>query len=226
MRAWEQREADLTALGGRLLVLSGDEREVLAAAVDKRGFGELAIAPAAPADWAALDVQNERRESLPHPTTLVLSASGEVLLREVHTNFRERSDPGRALMALRGHLDESGEGAGASGAAEIDWENAARASVTREGDVIRFQLDIEPGFHAYGRKEEIGVPVYLRVTDGPRAKVPKGHKVKASYGKSWVLDGRVVLEVEVPPGPATGQVGWQLCTESACSAPRNRPFEL
>lgn len=226
MRAWQSHTKDLDASGARLLILTGDDREVLAAKVAEHGFTELAIAPASPADWDALGVKNEKRERLPHPTTLVLGPKGEEWLRETHVNFRERSDPERALAALaaRGASPETASGTTPQ---TVSWDDASSLQVVRQAGKVVVQLTIAEGFHAYGTRETTGVPVYLRIDDGPRAKGPEGVAKQWSGGTSYVLEGTVTLEVAVEgSGPVSGSVGWQLCTDSTCSAPRNQPFQL
>lgn len=225
MRAWKLHSQQVDALGAELLFLAGDDPDLLKQKVAERGLDDLNIAHATPEQWKALGVQNPARPKLPHPTTLVLAPDGTELLRDAHENFRTRTDPERALAALQGALPDP---PGLEGPAPVDWDDAARVSVQRQGTTVRFVLEIGDGFHAYGRKEEVGVPVYLRIDDGPRGTAPDGEPRRGALGTSWLLEGDVELSVELPDDPETvsGMIGWQLCTDDSCSAPRNEPFEL
>ncbi len=213
------------------MVLSGDAADALPGFVAKRGFEDLAIGHGSPETWDHFGVKNPKRERLPHPTTLVVAPDGTVLFKEIHENFRGRSDPGRALAAIAKW--KAGEAVTTELSAtptppSTDWDTALKATLVREGDTLSLVLEVASGFHVYGSKEQTSLPIYLGLAQrGPKAKVPEGEKKLWEGGESWVLEGRQVLTVPAPAAdPVEGMVGWQLCTDSTCSAPRNHAFAL
>ncbi|HHO51411.1 MAG TPA: hypothetical protein ENK18_11170 [Deltaproteobacteria bacterium] len=230
MRAWKQSKSQLEAAGGRLLLLSSDPLDQLEVLVARHGFESLDIGHATPEDWVRFGVTNPERQHLPHPTTLVIAPDGAELMRAVHDNYRQRADPGQAIAVTRawraGAPIPSGPRPPTPPSAP-DWEAAASISLARTGSTLSLTAVIAPGYHLYGASEEQSIPLYLRTDSGQRAPVPGGTRRDWPHGTSWVLEDTVELRLEVPADrPVSGQVGWQLCTEQLCSAPRNERFSL
>ncbi len=107
----------------------------------------------------------------------------------------------------------------------------------RPGDevVLEVELQIVPGRHIYGAKqdESMGVPTTLTVTDagGLRlvggAEVPDGIPHGTLSGEQYWIEGSTTLRqrLRIPEGAADGsievaaRVDYMTCTESACDAP-------
>ncbi len=229
MRAWKQSEAELERVGGKLLVLSSDPLPSLEILARQRALTSLDLAHAGPEDWVAFGIANPDRPELPHPTTLVIAPDGAEIFRSVHDNFRQRSDPSQAIAAVvdwsEGRVRTTPKPPAPPSLP--DWEAAASISLARDGDQLILEAVIAPGFHLYGSKETESIPVYLRTQGGQRAEVPPGVRKDWSQGTSWVLEDTVRLQLQIPADqPVVGSVGWQLCTDQTCSAPRNETFSL
>lgn len=204
--------------------------DALKVLVARRSFESLPIAYASPGDWVSFGVTNPARPELPHPTTLVIAPDGTELMRSVHDNFRQRADPSQAIevvTAWRAGEQLPSDPRPPPPPTAPDWERAASISLARSGTRLSLTAVIAPGFHLYGSNEEQSIPLYLETSTGQEAKVPPGTRQDWPHGTSWVLEDTVELVIEVPAdAPISGQVGWQLCTDQICSAPRNDSFTL
>lgn len=123
-------------------------------------------------------------------------------------------------------------------AAAVDFDKAVKIDVTFDGakNAVVASIHLEPGFHAYGPGEETGKPLAMELTGDawtPGAiELPKGEvKDLGEMGKSVVVTGDVKAVMGVQPkagqkGPITGNVRYQVCSETSCDRPRAMPFTL
>lgn len=106
-----------------------------------------------------------------------------------------------------------------------DFANAVavRADATPNGALLT--LDIAPGYHLYGAREAMSLPLEVTVHDLPElvVEVPPGaQKDLGELGVAWVLTGRQRVDVVLPgppTGPTAGGLRYQVCTHSLCSMP-------
>lgn len=104
--------------------------------------------------------------------------------------------------------------------------------------VVRVELLVAPGFHAYTTGETVGRPLELTlaedsdyVASGP-VEYPKGSSKDLPLGKSVIVEGSaqivapVRLREHAATGRAKGTLKYQICTESACDRPRTVTFDL
>ncbi|MFZ9886177.1 MAG: protein-disulfide reductase DsbD domain-containing protein [Myxococcota bacterium] len=120
-------------------------------------------------------------------------------------------------------------------AAPPDFAGALRLTSSLQGDALRVDVNLRPGFHAYAPGEEIGRPVSLVVKpdngwqlEGTPA-VPAGvTKDLGELGKSQVLEGdfSVTATVRGGSGALRGDLEIQVCTDNACDRPRKHSFEV
>ena len=227
MRDLAEHAADFAAAGARVLVLTTEDADTVRAAVDKRTLNaEFALVT--PALWAQFGLANPKRSELPYPATLVVAPDGALLYREVHVNFRKRSNVAEVARFITdwraGLAPEAPEAAPARGPAAPDWGSALSWTATRTATGVALALEMAPGFHVYGTREEISRPLALIVDGHPDAvvTVPEGAQKSVGGGvTSWVLEQRVVVSaaVEGATGPLSGTLNYQLCTDSLCAAP-------
>jgi len=227
VRAWQEALPRVRALGARLVVLSPDPPDVLARVVERRGFDELDVASVTPAVYQRLGIPADpSRAELPQATTLVLEPGGGELLRYGNPDFRERADPGLTLDWIATGTSP-GEPPAGPGVRSPDWDGAATLALVREEGDLVLDIVLSPGFHLYGAKETTSIPVTLRLDDGTVADIPPGVRTERGGSVSWLIEGALKLRVPVSDDvPVAGEVGWQLCNDRACSAPRHERFEL
>jgi len=226
VRAWQEALPRVHALDAKLVVLSPDPPDVLARMVDKRGFHDVDFASVQPATFERLGIPADPdRSDLPQATTLVLDPQGAEILRYGDPNYRERADPGVTLNWIA--VGRGLPPAEAPGFPSPDWDGAATIGLLREGDRLVLDMVLSAGFHVYGAKEPTSIPVTLRLDDGTEAEVPPGARIDRAGAAAWVLSGNVRLSVPAPvEETVSGEVGWQLCNDRACSAPRHERFTL
>ncbi len=224
MRDWDRLSEQITAAGATLLVLTADAPDTLNRVVPQKGL-EATFVPVDPALWARWGITNPKRESVPHPGTLVVAPDGTVLLFETHVNYRVREDAEQVLARITEHR-ASGQliAAPAQESQAVVWDAALRTSAERRGETVAITLDIADGFHVYGTKERTARPLALRVDGRAEAELtlPEGSKTElgGGLGEAWVLTGRQVITVVGTSGAIAGELDVQLCTETACSRPR------
>lgn len=226
VRAWQEALPRVEELDAKLLVITSDPPDVLDRMITKRGFESVPIASVSPAVWQQLGIPSDpSRPDLPQTTTLVLQPDGGELLRYGNVDYRERADPSLTLDWIA-----TGKGIPLPEGPEVrspDWDGAATIGLVREGGELVLDMVMSPGFHVYGTKETTSIPVFLRLADGTRAVVPEGARTQRAGSESWLLEGH--LEVRLPVAadqPVSGEVGWQLCNDRTCSAPRHETFAL
>ncbi len=108
------------------------------------------------------------------------------------------------------------------------------ASAQANGQVtLVVTVTVEPGWHVYGTKEEIGTPTSLAIPDGQvveavgPARVPDGIKKDAAGMASYVLDGSFEIRqtLRVKKGTAVGAQSFEFklaflaCTDEFCDPP-------
>lgn len=116
-----------------------------------------------------------------------------------------------------------------------DFAGALRLTSSLQGESLRVEVSLRPGFHAYAPGEEIGRPVSLVVKpdngwqlEGAPV-VPAGKtKDLGELGKSQVLEGdfAVTATLRGGSGAVRGDLEIQICTDNACDRPRKQPFEV
>lgn len=100
VRRWEEQTDALEALDAKLVILTPDSPRKAELARKKHGLSA-ELTPVDPEVWASWGIDNPSRGKLPHPTTFVLNASGEVVFVETHVDYKQRSEPARVLESLR-----------------------------------------------------------------------------------------------------------------------------
>lgn len=225
MRRIEQNLEQIDAAGADVLVLSADAPEVL------RGLEPaLPIASGSDELWAELGIANPDRPGLPHPTTFIVGTDGKILFQDTHPDYRQRTSIPDMLAAL-----SAGEGSPPPGeAAGVDWGSGVALAFSGADDCLALEIRVAEGFHLYGQKEEIGRPLQVSVDQVPGwPLLSPGGSPKALPGlgvTSWVIEGMSTIEWTVPSGEVprelTGTVSYQLCTESACSAPQSSTWAV
>jgi hypothetical protein len=230
VRDWDRVEAEVEAVGARLLVLTADSPEVARASV-KRAKLRATLVPVAASLWVRWGLVNERRSGLPYPSTVVVAPDGTIVDRETHVNYKVRAEPAVVLDRITAHRRS---GALAEGAATDpaddgpDWHGALQVTATRTDDGAVLELRVRAGFHVYGAGERTARSLQVRVDEQPEVLVPipQGDRKElgGGLGESWVLSGSVWLEVTTGPqvGALSGELDVQICTQSACSAPATR----
>jgi hypothetical protein len=124
-----------------------------------------------------------------------------------------------------------------------DWENAVRFEVVasqapvRPGDAFDLAVvaEIEPGYHLYGPEEPEPTRTEVRVQPGvlepgPTMYPPVIHRELEGLGAYNLYEGSIAVRIPVtlPPNfqgknvDARVEVGYQLCTDFACSAPTTK----
>ncbi len=225
-RAWVGVLPRVESLRARLLVLSPDSPEVLREVAARRGFPLDVVARVTPEQFRRLGIPADPgRPDLPRTTTLVLDEAGGELLRFSDADYRSRVDPGVTLDQIT-----LGQGLPLPDHAAVpspDWDAAATIGLVREGDRLMLDVVLAPGFHVYGAREATSVPLSLRLDDGTSAEVPAGIRSEQAGLEAWLIEGAVQISVPVPEDQSVGgEVGWQLCNDRSCSAPRLERFEL
>lgn len=115
-------------------------------------------------------------------------------------------------------------------------------AAAKPGDAIELHLAVEvnPGYHAYGTKEQTNVPVRfdaeqwtlagLELAGDPR--IPTGDKKTVFGVETWPLPEHftIVQPMKVPAGLGAGEIevmgvfAYQLCDENACEMPTEKEF--
>jgi hypothetical protein len=231
LRAWEETLSSHDTEHLVFAALTHDSPDVLRRVVALKGLG-VPFAHVTPDLWAELGLANSARENLPHPTTLVVAPDGDVVFRETHVDYKQRTDP---LLVLE-RIEDHRQGRASSSderptsdteSTEPDWDHALTVSVARTPDEIVLILELSPGFHAYGALEPTSRPLRVTVDQAPEVQVPIPDGIRTELGEglgtSWVLHGRV--ELPIPPlglpadFPVSGTLDYQLCTDRICSPP-------
>ena len=211
----------------RLLVLTTDPADVLTDAIAENGY-TMDFARVEPAQWEAYGLQNTRRPELPWPATFVIAPDGELIYREVHKRMFIRSDDDDVLdfinswMSDHSYTQPAPEEPPPMSVELPSWSDAMTFSASASEDELKLTLNIAPGYHAYGVKEEIGRPLRVEVNELPDlvVEIPDGADHELSTGHAWVLEGAVELNAPLPePGQYTGTLHYQLCTETSCDRP-------
>lgn len=226
LRAWQGVLPRVEALDADLVVLSPDSPEVLERVVAKRRFPPAIVAHGTAEQFARLKVPSDpHRPSLPRTTTLVFDETGGEILRFSDADYRARVDPGVTLDQIT--LDQGLPLPDAPKVPSPDWDAAATIGLVREGGQVVLDVVIAPGFHLYGSSEATSVPLALKLADGTAAEVPPGERTDQNGIEAWLLEGALKVAVAAPADEEVrGEVGWQLCNDRSCSAPRFEPFVL
>ncbi len=236
MRDYQAHSEEIEAAGGTLVVLTNDSPEVLAEVKDKEGFDH-SFVHATAETWASWGLQHDKRAELPYPTTFVVAPDGTLVYREIHVNHMKRA-----------HVDDivARVAAWSAGAFEAapepvepepetqehvepeapDWDNAVHTAAWLEEGRLVVELQVGEGFHVYGANETISRPLVVAIEQLPDLVMPiptgEEKELGEALGTAWVLEGQVQLSVELPPdAPAelSGTLDYQVCTNSACTAP-------
>ena len=226
MRDWDRVSKETTDAGASLWVVTPDTPDLARRMAADKGLR----APFISGDealWARWGLTNPRRPTLPHPATVVIAPGGEVVLLDVHENYKQRSKPEEVIERIAKHR-ASGQTAPKVALPvdhDIDWDGALTLGATRRGSVISLTLVLADGFHAYGAKEPNARPLAARVNgEEEPLHVPDGERMDlgGGLGEAWVLTGTQIIEGRVRRGPDAlkGEIDVQLCTEAACSPPR------
>lgn len=221
-----QHEEALEAAGGTLIYLTSEPPEVIAAAKQTHGL-EGDIRSVDPALWAQWGISRRDKPELPHPTTLVVDPQGRLVFERTHVNFTQRVSPSALLddwdsLGLPPPIEDIREDTSPDSHSAPDWDSATRLLVEAGSDTVTLVLELAPGFHVYGTREEIGRPLEVSVAGHPELVVPippGEEKSLEALGSAWVLTGTQRLEIPMAP-PLSGELALQICTQTACSMPR------
>lgn len=216
-----QHESKLTSADARLVVVTSDPPHHLRAAVAAKGLG-VDFASVDPSLWSAWGLANPKRPDLPHPASIVIR-DRRVLFRQVHVDYRQRTDPVDVISALSGTVTIV-SGPPIQTAAEPAWGTAVQLHTAATATGGELRIDIADGFHVYGTRESQAIPI---VVTGAVAELPPGEKTKLgkNMGVAWVLSGSVVVPV-TGTAPLQGDLVLQVCTSSSCSPPRTLPWSI
>jgi hypothetical protein len=222
LRQLEDNLDAIHAAGADVLVLTYDAPEVITEA----GFG-VPIASVPTSLWAELGIANPDRPELPHPTTIILDASGRVLLQQSHVNYKQRTPIPEMLATL------------ANPPAPMlppmdgpDWESGVSLTASGADDCLSLTVQLTEGYHLYGAKETTARPLAVTVNEAPdwQPHIPDGtEKILPGLGSSWVLEGNHTFQWPLPDGlprTLTGTIAYQLCTDTSCSPPAEQPLEV
>lgn len=238
LRDYQAHAQQLKEAGGHLVVLTNDSPEVLREVVAKEGFTH-SFVHATPETWAGWGLQNDKRAEIPYPTTFIVAPDGTLVFREIHVNHTRRAhvDDVVARVAAWSGGDsvtaaEPAEAVEDAPAAGPDWDNAVHISAEQLPGQFVIRIEVGPGFHVYGANETISRPLVATVDQLPELAVPipEGDEKTLSevMGTAWVLEGTVLLEAELPvdaPASLTGTLDYQVCTDSACTAPTSTTWQ-
>ncbi|HXW60720.1 MAG TPA: protein-disulfide reductase DsbD domain-containing protein [Myxococcota bacterium] len=114
---------------------------------------------------------------------------------------------------------------------EINFDESYNVSAHYEKhtSIVRVDVALKDGVHAYAPKETIGKPVRLSIApdNGWKAvgepSIPEGTKKSlGSLGDSYVLSGNFSIVQAVSPGSDGGKaiLHLQVCTDTQCDRPR------
>jgi DsbC/DsbD-like thiol-disulfide interchange protein len=128
-----------------------------------------------------------------------------------------------------------------------DWENSVRFHLVasqdgaRPGDRLELAVvaEIDPGYHLYGPEERKPSRTEVLVQEGRvRSEEPVFPPVVsrdlAGLGKYDLYEGKIAIRIPVTVGevalrselPIDVRVNYQVCTDSACSAPTHKVLSL
>jgi hypothetical protein len=129
-----------------------------------------------------------------------------------------------------------------------DWENSVRFQLVasqdgvRPGDRLELAVvaEIDPGYHLYGPEERKPSRTEVLVQEGPvRSEEPVFPPVVtrdlAGLGKYDLYEGKIAIRIPVTVEetivlrrglPIDVRVNYQVCTDSACSAPTHKVLSL
>lgn len=234
MREYDAAAEALRDAGGTLVVLTADSVAVLREAIAKQGFGQRFVS-VDKAFWSEWGLRNRLSRKLPHPTTLVVAPDSRVVYREIHVNYTQRASVPDIVDLIRTH----GEVRPAvrdvpppPREAAPDWDRAVALDASIADGVLALALDVAPGFHVYGAREEVSRPLAVFVDQLPDLVVPipdgRQRTLSEALGAAWVLEHRVELRADLPPDaprPLTGVLDYQICTDAMCAPPASLPWE-
>jgi hypothetical protein len=239
LRDYQAHAAELARAGGTLVVLTSDSEEVLRKVISKQGF-EHRFVHATPELWAGWGLENEKRADLPYPTTFIVAPDGTLVFRETHKNHTKRAEVPQVVQRVAAW--SAGQPAAdplpqpeepeAEVPAAPDWDNAVRFAAVHTGAALEIRLQVGLGFHVYGANETISRPLAVSVDQLPGLEVviPTGEEktLGEALGTAWVLEGDITLAVPLPPDAPqslSGQLDYQVCTDSSCTAPTSAPWQ-
>lgn len=113
----------------------------------------------------------------------------------------------------------------------FDWTPSYDAKTK----LFKIVVDVDEGFHAYGKKETVGRPVnfILDLKNGWKKTAPKiipdgDEKSLEGVGDVFVLENNFELTQTLIQGrgPIDGTFYIQICTETQCDRPRSFKFKL
>ena len=129
-----------------------------------------------------------------------------------------------------------------------DWEHSVRFELVssqepvRPGDQLQIALvaEIEPGYHLYGPEEQKPSRTELLVSGesieaGGPVFPPVIRRDLAGLGQFDLYEGKIAIRVPIAVDPAAPDHGeipvsvnvhYQVCTDSACSAPTSKTLTL
>ncbi len=239
MREYDAHAQALADAGGTLVVLTADTPEVLREVIAKEGFGARFVS-VDKSFWAQWGLRNKLSRKLPHPTTFVVAPDGQLVFREIHVNYTDRASIPSVIDLVAQHRasgaiplpePEPEEAEEADEPALPDWDRAVSFTTIQDPGRLTLLLDVAEGFHVYGANETISRPLAARVADYPELEVPiptgEEKTLSEALGSAWVLEGNVALSVTLPaeaPPALSGELDYQVCTDTACTAPTTVPW--
>jgi peroxiredoxin len=113
LRRWEELRPELDARGVRIVTISTDEPEEIAAGRGRHGLQATMHSDFHLEVTDRFGLRNRgfhsgipgKAKALPVPTSILADGSGRILWMDQSENYQRRSDAGRVLGALRRHLD-------------------------------------------------------------------------------------------------------------------------
>jgi peroxiredoxin len=117
LRRWEELRPELDARGVRIVTVSTDTPQEIAAGRGRHGLKATMLADRDLAVTDAFGLRNQgfhsgppgKAKALPVPTSILADGDGRILWMDQSENYQRRSDPGVVLAALREHLDRPQE---------------------------------------------------------------------------------------------------------------------
>ena len=187
----------------------------------------------------------EHQQGVAYPAVFILDAAGTVTQKRIQENYRAREGARQLLEAATGGaaLEEPTNAqlvsaphvrvrAYTDGPAYVRWEK------TR----LHVELEVDPGWHVYGRPVPKGytpLKVEIEAQEGLAAVEPvyppaRPFRVEGLDEDFNVSEGslRVVLPFALNVPPKTGErtlrvsVSWQACSESECLIPELNVIEI
>jgi hypothetical protein len=233
LRDYQAHAQPLEQAGGLLAVLTNDSPEILREVMAEQGFTHRFV-HVTPETWAGWGLQNDKQAQLPYPTTFVVAPDGTLVFREIHVNHTRRAHVEEVVARVAAWAQDPAVAAPPDDHeqrpdeddAYPDWDNAVRIAAEQLPGQLVVHIEVGPGFHVYGANETLSRPLAASVDQLPELVVPiptgAEKDLGEALGTAWVLEGSVALEVALPadaPVTLSGVLDYQVCTDSACTAP-------